>query len=56
MDSLDSFAHPQAIAGLFAVVDLSVAWAIAIAAVLSVTRHHETEPQARPISRKQRFA
>lgn len=33
MNSLDSFLHPQALATAFAIVDLTVAWIVALVAL-----------------------
>ena len=63
MDSLDSFTHPQAIAAAFAVVDLSIAWAIALVGVTTLLDRPGREAaaaslavQERPVIRKRRFA
>ncbi len=62
MDSLDSFAHPQAIAAAFAMVDLSIAWVIAMVGVTTLLDRHGREtaaasgPQQGTVSRKRRFA
>jgi hypothetical protein len=56
MDSLDTFVHPQAWAAALAAMDLSIAWLIAVVALITLARertHDNTNPA---ITRKQRFA
>jgi hypothetical protein len=60
MDSLDTFVHPQAWAAGLAVLDLSLAWVLATAAVVGLIRERRRNragevPNA-PVARRARFA
>lgn len=60
MDSLDTFLHPQAWAAALAMVNLSIAWMIAGAAVVGLIRERRLNGAGTPpipsIGRRQRFA
>ncbi|WP_216904710.1 hypothetical protein [Synechococcus sp. CCY 9618] len=62
MDSLDTFVHPQAWATALAMVDLSIAWMIATAALAGLIRERRRRADAAPATsspsdaRRPRFA